>query len=152
MSVKEYENNEIKAMIYTIREQQVMLDYDLAKHSIIVIDDYISIETLDKLNHISDTLSITIISDNKAHRDKLQRNEFNQFIQKHPHTTILKSLGKIHDRFIILDYDTKHEIVNHCGTSSKDAGSKMCTIIKLTDISASALEIQTILANPPFPF
>jgi len=39
----------------------------------------------------------------------------------------------IHDRYIILDYNTKNEKMYLSGASSKDAGRKISTIIEITD-------------------
>lgn len=41
--------------------------------------------------------------------------------------------GKYHDRYIAIDYNIKDESIYHCGTSSKDAGSKITTMSKIDD-------------------
>lgn len=38
-----------------------------------------------------------------------------------------------HDRYIIVDYDTKDEIVYHCGPSSKDAGKRIGSVNIVND-------------------
>ena len=43
---------------------------------------------------------------------------------------------KFHDRYIFLDYGLKGEKLFHCGASSKDAGNKITTIVRLDDIDA----------------
>lgn len=43
----------------------------------------------------------------------------------------IKTLGKIHDRFIIIDYGFEYERVFHCGSSIKDAGRRVTIINKL---------------------
>ena len=42
----------------------------------------------------------------------------------------------IHDRYIVLDYDTPNEKLYHCGASSKDARNKATTIVKIDDSGA----------------
>mgnify|MGYP006916067095 CR=1 FL=1 len=39
--------------------------------------------------------------------------------------------GKIHDRYIVLDYKMDNEAIYHCGASSKDGGNKIFTIMKV---------------------
>ena len=39
----------------------------------------------------------------------------------------------VHDRFVIIDYGTKNEVVYHCGASEKDAGKRMAVIGKYED-------------------
>ena len=39
----------------------------------------------------------------------------------------------MHDRYIIIDYNTKEEKIYLSGASSKDAGKKISTIIEIED-------------------
>ena len=45
----------------------------------------------------------------------------------------IKANGLVHDRFIVIDYGTKNEVVYHSGASEKDAGNKLMVISRYTD-------------------
>ena len=50
-------------------------------------------------------------------------------------------MGKVHDRFIVLDYGLKNEKVYHCGPSAKDAGNKIAVVSKIKNrLAAAALD------------
>lgn len=82
--------------------------YKKAKKSIIVVDDYLGIKTLNHLTQARKGIDITIISDNKGY-SPLKISEFNDFLVEYPNTKIsfLKTKNKVHDRYIVLDYDQK---------------------------------------------
>ena len=103
--------------------------YAKAKASIIVIDDYIDIKTLQLLRSSAPGIAITVISDNKA-RNGLNANFI---LDSGLSISFKKNNGKFHDRYIVLDYKTPSESFYHCGASSKDAGSKITAINKLGD-------------------
>ncbi len=121
--------------------------YSKAKKSIFIIDDYISLNTLLMLKHISSNVNVTIFSDNKL--NLLRSAEYKRFALEYPSITInFKQNNNIfHDRYIVLDYGTKNEKVYHCGASSKDTGKKITTITESQDISIYKLMIKNILNN-----
>ena len=41
-----------------------------------------------------------------------------------------RTMGKYHDRFIVLDFETENERVFLCGASSKDAGARITSIVE----------------------
>lgn len=105
--------------------------YSSAIESIIIIDDYISIKTLEHLKVCSKNLSITICSDNVS-RTPLTKNEINDFISDTGINISFKSTGnRIHDRYVVIDYKTNNECFYHSGSSSKDSGNKITTISKI---------------------
>ena len=120
--------------------------FGLAKKSIIYIDDYISIKTLDILSFANDGVSITVISDNKA-KPKLKESIVNDYINQNKNNklTILKNNNKCHDRFIILDFNTINEKIYLCGSSLKDAGNKITTIIEIIDTKQYVSTIKKLL-------
>lgn len=124
--------------------------YRRARSKIIVVDDYIGVKTLHNLAHAKPTARITIISDNTA-RPRLSLTEFNDFLTENPgrNITLLKSLHRSHDRYIVLDEGTKDMKVYHCGASSKDAGNRITTITRIRDIGDYKATIKALLANPP---
>ena len=123
--------------------------YGKAKRNIIVVDDYISVKTLNHLAHAKTNVAFTVISDNRA-RPPLKQTEYNDFLTENPgrNITFLQSAGRAHDRYIVLDEGTKEMKVYHCGASSKDAGKKITTITRLVDIDDYKNTIRTFLGNP----
>ena len=123
--------------------------YRFAKKGIVVIDDYISIKTLQHLLHSKTSVKLTIISDNKA-RPPLRQTEYVDFQKENPGRSIafITTAHKAHDRYIILDYGTKDMRVYHCGASSKDAGKKITTITQVRDLSGYSDMVKELLANP----
>lgn len=121
--------------------------YRSAKKSIIVIDDYIGVKTLYHLVHAKSGVKLTIISDNKLRILKLA--EYNDFLTEYPSKVIdfIKSQGMTHDRYIIIDNETADMKIYHCGASSKDAGKRITTITRLSDVKAYKEMINTLLSN-----
>ena len=100
--------------------------YKKAKKSIFIIDDYIDIKTLQLLKSAKQNTNIVIFTDNKA------KNGINDIIIKDSGLNlIIKENKRCHDRYIILDYNTKDEAIYLSGASSKDAGNKVTTIIQV---------------------
>lgn len=123
--------------------------YKKAKKSIIVVDDYLGIKTLNHLTRAKKGIDITIISDNKGY-SPLRLSEYNDFLVEYPGTTIkfLKTKNKVHDRYIILDYNQKTMKIYHCGASSKDAGNKVTTITEIKEVDVYKTMINDLLSNP----
>ena len=107
--------------------------YQLAKHSVFVIDNYIGLKTLVLLKSIQSNVPVTIFTDNIG--GGLHQSDFNDFHNQYPHIciTFRKTDGIYHDRYIVLDYNTNSEKIYHCGASSKDAGNKVTTITEVAD-------------------
>ena len=103
--------------------------YFFAQHSVLVIDDYIGLKTLDLLRACREGTSIIICSDNKA-KNKVTDDFINDFIEQTGLSlTLKKNNGVFHDRFIVVDYGFDSEKFYHCGASSKDAGEKVSVIV-----------------------
>ena len=110
--------------------------YSHAKHSVIIVDNYISNKTLVHLKKCKQCVDITIYSDNTA--NKQERIDINtsisDFITDTGNNIVIKPTNnKVHDRFIFIDYDTDIEKVYLCGPSSKDAGSKISVIVEVNN-------------------
>lgn len=123
--------------------------YRSAKKSIVIVDDYISVKTLQHLVHAKAGVDLTIISDNRNRILKLA--EYNDFITEYPKKTVtfLQSQKRAHDRYIVLDNGTANMKVYHCGASSKDAGKRITTITRLMEIDDYKRTVKESLANPP---
>lgn len=122
--------------------------YNKAKKSIYIIDDYISLNTLLMLKSVSPKVSVTIFSDNE--HNCLRQIEYNQFLKEYPSINIkfIKNKKIFHDRYIVLDFNTKNEKVYHCGASSKDAGKRITTITESKDVHIYESMISEILKHP----
>jgi hypothetical protein len=106
--------------------------YGMAKKSITIIDDYVGVKTLDLLRGIAKGVSVAIYSDENGF-ESLTDQIKNDFLAARPDVKLFtdRTRGKIHDRYIFLDYGLKGEKLFHCGTSSKDAGNKITTIMQI---------------------
>lgn len=123
--------------------------YRNAKSKIMIIDDYISSKTLHHLAHSKETVKVTAISDNSA-RPRLSLAEYNDFVTENPGRSIvfLQSMHRIHDRYIVLDEGSKDMKIYHCGASSKDAGNRITTITRISDIDDYKPMIKKLAGNP----
>ena len=108
--------------------------YSFAKHSLVIIDDYINIKTLSLLKSVNNDVEITVISDNKS-KDKVDDNMLNDFMMDTSISIKLKpNKGKFHDRYIFIDLEYDNERIYHCGHSSKDSGNRITTISEIKDL------------------
>lgn len=119
--------------------------YSKATKSIFIIDNYISLKTLVLLKEIK--IPITIFTDNI--NKGLHKIEYQDFIKeyKNINITFKKTNNKVHDRYIILDYNSEQEQIYHCGSSSKDSGKRITTITKISDNNIFHDMIDKILLN-----
>ena len=122
---------------YMLNGQKIEADlayqtiYSLAKHTIHIVDDYVGVKTLHLLLSANKDIQITIISDNVS-RNPIQPEYIEEFKEETGIDLIMKPSNNLcHDRFIIIDYSTDNEMVYLCGSSSKDAGNKMTTILEI---------------------
>ena len=105
--------------------------YSLANQSIIIIDDYINIKTLRLLRHVNKCITIIIFSDNVS-KDFIIDEDLTDFEKEYDiKITLFPTHNKFHDRYIMIDYKTDNEKLFDCGSSSKDAGNKITTIMQV---------------------
>lgn len=121
--------------------------YKQAKESIIIVDNYIGLKTLEKLINVSANVNISIYSDNLA--KGLRKNAYLDFCKEYPELKIslFYSGGIFHDRYIILDYGTNDEKIFLCGASSKDAGARITSILEDPDKGKYNTMINELLKN-----
>ena len=107
--------------------------YEYARESIIIIDNYINIKSLQLLVSSYKGVEITIYTDNLS--KELTKQLFADFRKEYPDMDIkiYKSGGIFHDRYIILDYGTTRERIFLCGVSSKDGGRRISSILEDKD-------------------
>lgn len=121
--------------------------YELAIKSIYIIDNYVDLKTLQLLKSCKSNLHIVIFTDNKS-KNKLNINYINDFISETKNNISIKSNNnRFHDRYIILDFNTNNEAIYLCGSSSKDSGNKITTIVKLEHTEQYHKLIYEILNN-----
>ena len=106
--------------------------YGMAKKSILIIDNYVGVKTLDLLRGVARNVQVTIYSEQKG-GERLTPNVIADFEKARPDIKPdVKSLTrKFHDRYVFLDYGTRSEKLFHCGASSKDGGNKITTIMQI---------------------
>ena len=156
--IEDFSSSEIKKDFLFLNGKSVEADlayqqiYVEAKETIFVIDNYISLKTLVLLKSVRENVKITIFSDNIRHG--LHKQELDDFIEEYPHVELSFKItdGIFHDRYVILDFGTKNEKIYHCGTSSKDAGKKVCTISTITDNAVYKPLIKKLLKNRDLVF
>lgn len=122
--------------------------YESAKQSLYIIDNYISPKTLIHLKGLSNTVQVILFSDNLG--KGLSKIEFSDFKAQYPDGDISLQItnGKYHDKYIIVDHGTEDEAIYHCGASSKDAGNRIASIVKVRDVSIYKDMIRVLLKSP----
>ena len=101
-----------------------------AKHSIVLIDNYIYETTLTMLSNRDASVSATIYTRQLSNQQQLDIERHNQ---QYPPITV-NICQRNHDRFLIID-----DVVYLFGASLKDAGKKLFAYIKMQDTPTSEL-------------
>ncbi|UUD36071.1 hypothetical protein NPA08_03905 [Mycoplasmopsis citelli] len=96
-----------------------------AKKEIILIDNYVDINSLNILRNKNKEVNVVIITSGKG---KLSTKDTDKFNLQYPNL-IVKINNNFHDRFLILD----DADVYHIGASIKDAGKKSFAISKIEE-------------------
>ena len=100
-----------------------------AKTSIVVVDNYLNVNTLLCLKVCNPVVVVTLISDNLS-KDKIEEQYLEAFKKDTDVEVNLKAnKNRFHDRYIIIDDKTLYI----SGPSIKDAGNKLGQIIKCSD-------------------
>ena len=101
-----------------------------AKTSIVLVDNYINVDTLTMLSHRADNVSATIYTRQLSQQQLLDVQRHNQ---QYP-PIIINMCQHNHDRFLIVD-----DVVYVFGASLKDAGKKLFAYIRMQETSAQDL-------------
>lgn len=109
--------------------------YKSAKHSIILVDDYINIKTLKMLKVCESNIEITIYSDNVSKNSVDEEMLYTFYKETGIHISLRPTHKRFHDRFIFIDHDYKYEKGYQCGSSSKDSGNAVTMIMSIEDIA-----------------
>ena len=105
--------------------------YSMAKKSIIIIDNYVGVKTLDLLRGIAKNASVRIFSEELNGRITPEIKADYEKARPDVSLKINRPNRKFHDRYVFLDYGTRSEKLFHCGASSKDGGNKITTIMQV---------------------
>lgn len=111
-----------------------------AEKSIVLIDNYVDVGTLNILAKKEDGVDVTIYT---VRRTRLASQDIANFNSQYPTLTV-NYTGVFHDRFLIIDEETAY----HIGASIKDAGKKCFGISRIEDVGIVSdilqrLEIET---------
>ena len=101
-----------------------------AKHSIILIDNYINVDTLTMLSNRDTNVSATIYTRQLSQQQQLDVRRHNQ---QYPPIAI-NTCQHSHDRFLIID-----DVVYLFGASLKDAGKKLFAYIQMQETAPADL-------------
>jgi len=101
-----------------------------AKHSIVLIDNYINVDTLTMLSNRDTNVSATIYTRQLSQQQQLDLQRHNQ---QYPPIAI-NTCQHNHDRFLIVN-----DVVYLFGASLKDAGKKLFAYIKMQETSPQEL-------------
>ena len=106
--------------------------YGMAKKSIIIIDNYVGVKTLDLLRGIAKNVSVHIFSEQWGD-ERITPAIKADFDKARPDVSLRidRPNRKFHDRYIFLDYGLPNEKLFLSGASSKDAGNKVTTIMQI---------------------
>lgn len=97
-----------------------------AEKSIVLIDNYVDVGTLNILSKKKDGVDVTIYT---VQRTRLASQDIVNFNSQYPTLTV-NYTGVFHDRFLIVD----ETIAYHIGASIKDAGKKCFGISRIEDV------------------
>ena len=105
--------------------------YGMAKKSILIIDNYVGVKTLDLLREIAKNVSVQIFSEEL--NGKITPEIKADYEKARPDVSLKidRPSRKFHDRYVFLDYGSPNEKLFLCGASSKDAGNKITTIMQI---------------------
>ena len=111
-----------------------------AEKSIVLIDNYVDVGTLNILAKKEDGVDVTIYT---VRRTRLASQDIANFNSQYPTLTV-NYTGVFHNRFLIIDEETAY----HIGASIKDAGKKCFGISRIEDVGIVSdilqrLEIET---------
>ncbi|MBO5530915.1 MAG: ORF6N domain-containing protein, partial [Fibrobacter sp.] len=123
--------------------------YGMAKKSVLIVDDYLDVKTLDLLRCVAKGVSVKIFSEQHGHT-RLTGSMLADFRAARPDVElddVCTTGNMFHDRYIYLDFGTDSEKLFHCGASSKDAGNKITTIMQLEDIAGYRALFERLLQD-----
>lgn len=126
IEIKKEENNKVFYEGEVFDAYSFIIDLiKKAKKSILLIDNYVDIITLNILKNRNNGVNIKIFTKNISNINNIDLNKFNL---QYNDLTLIEN-NKFHDRFLIID----NMFIYHIGASLKDAGKKCFAINKIND-------------------
>ena len=106
--------------------------YGMAKKSILIIDNYVGVKTLDLLRSVAKNAQVTIYTEQWGD-ERITPAIKADYEKARPDVSLKidRPNRKFHDRYVFLDYGSHSEKLFHCGASSKDGGNKITTIMQI---------------------
>lgn len=119
-----------------------------ARRSVLVVDDYPGAKTLALLGQVHPGVKVTLFTDNRGYG--LRASDVEEFSRNNPEVQLeLRATGgRVHDRYVFIDYGTDNETLYHCGASLKDAGVRVTTITRITDAAEYHPLFESLLEGP----
>lgn len=108
----------------------------MARHRIVLIDNYIDESVLKLLSKKSADVAVSIYSKSF---DKMLQHDINIYRKQYDYIELV-SVVNVHDRFLLIDND-----VYHIGASLKDLGKKLFAFSKM---KISSVELLQIIQKP----
>ena len=108
----------------------------MAKHRIVLIDNYIDENVLKLLSKKTTDVTVSIYSKSF---DKILQHDMDIYRQQYDYIELV-SVVNVHDRFLLIDND-----VYHIGASLKDLGKKLFAFSKM---KVSSVELLQIIQKP----
>ena len=105
--------------------------YTMAKKSVLIVDDYLNVKTLDLLRCVAKGVSVKIFREQHGHA-RLTASMLADFRAARPDVELgdVRATGNVfHDRYIYLDFGTGSEKLFHCGASCikyEDREQRLC--------------------------
>lgn len=110
-----------------------------ASKSIVLIDNYVDINTLTFFHGKEPAISLKIITNPKSNKEDFKR--ATQLYNKQFENLVVKESNEYHDRFLIIDDNSFF----HIGTSIKDAGNKTFMFSRIEDTEIRNIIRQKII-------
>ena len=122
--------------------------YGMAKKSLMIVDNYLDVKTLNLLRNVPKGVSVWIFGDGYG-RTRLTEDMLADYRVARPDVSIdaKSAMHKFHDRYIFVDFGTAREKLYHCGASSKDASGRITTIVQLDDMEGYRPVFKDLLAQ-----
>lgn len=119
-----------------------------ARRNVLVVDDYPGAKTLALLGQVHPGVEVTLFTDNRGRG--LCADDIEGFRRNNPEARLeLRATGgRVHDRYVFIDYGTDNEMLYHCGASIKDAGGRVTTITRIIDAAEYHPLFERLLEEP----
>ena len=140
-SFSEFDSDDEKEIIYFEKQyyrsySKVIDIFNMAKKSLIIIDNYVDKQTLDIISNLKNIKIIIITDKGSCYITEIDIEMYN----KEFNNLRVYYCKSFHDRFFILDKN----VIYHLGASIKNLGNKTCAINKLVDVNIKKLLIDNI--------